>query len=172
MDVVGGKAVGARRTAERRRRREQTEAQPPTEALLTLLAHALELDRAALLLEDSPGGRLAPAAVHGPAALRAGELPDESAWSLILPIRRRGRTIGYLLLHRPTGAPLAPAEATLAERIGDGIAQIVENGQLLGELTYYYGPEYRDAGIRVLIEPNASGHCVERGRAAPPVWAA
>ena len=134
MDVVGGKAVGARRTAERRRRREQTEAQPPTEALLTLLAHALELDRAALLLEDSPGGRLAPAAVHGPAALRAGELPDESAWSLILPIRRRGRTIGYLLLHRPTGAPLAPAEATLAERIGDGIAQIVENGQLLGEL--------------------------------------
>ena len=126
--------MGARRTAERRRRQAEPEGLPSTEALLTLLARALGLDRAALLLEEGPGGRLVPAAVHGPAALRPGELPDQSAWSRVLPVRRRGRTIGYLLLHRPPEAAAGAADDTLAERIGDAIGQLAESDRLAADL--------------------------------------
>jgi signal transduction histidine kinase len=135
MDSGGERgAVGARRTAERRRRRVDSEGLPSTEALLTLLARALGLDRAALLLEESPGGRLVPAAVHGHPALRPGEPPDESAWSRILPVGRRGRTIGYLLLHRPAGTVIGAADDALADRLGEAIAQLAESGQLATDL--------------------------------------
>jgi hypothetical protein len=41
-------------------------------------------------------------------------------------------------------------------------------GQLLGQLSYYYGPEYQEAGVGFLVLPNASGHCVERPHPADP----
>jgi signal transduction histidine kinase len=125
--------VAARRTGERGRRQGEPEHPPVVEALLILLARALGLDRGAVLLEESPAGRLVPAAVYGPAVLGRDEPPDPASWSLALPVRSGGRTLGHLLLHRPE-TPLGPADQSLAERLAEGIAQLAASSHLAADL--------------------------------------
>jgi len=91
------------------------------DALVTLLARALRLERAALAFEE-PGGRLVPVALHGPVrveALGAGPKPGGGPWSAVLPVRCGPGTSGLLLVARAGGASLPPSALALAERVAE-----------------------------------------------------
>jgi signal transduction histidine kinase len=107
----------------------------PAAALLTVLARALAVERAALLVEESPGGDLLAVAVHGRVrlqALRRGETPGDGPWTLTLPVG--GERPGLLLLARRAGAALAPADRALAESLADAAARLVVQPEIDAEL--------------------------------------
>jgi two-component system sensor histidine kinase HydH len=123
-------AVGAATVGEQRRGdREGGTATAAT--LVNLVARALRLERVALLIEESPGGVLRPAAVYGRvhlAEMRPGELPEDGPWSLVLPIAGEERPIGVLLLARRGGAPLPPADVVVAEDTLEALASLLGRG--------------------------------------------
>ena len=129
--------VAARGAGAKRRRRGGAESPAAAGALVTLLARALDLDRAALLLEAAPRGELEPVAVHdvgGLVAVAPGAEPGCGPWSLVVPVRAQGRTIGLLLLDRRAGAPLRPADDALATQIAEVAARLVEQGRAGADL--------------------------------------
>jgi len=108
-----------------------------TGALITLLARAVGLERAALLLEAGPHGDLEPVALHNVARLPAippDAEPGAGPWSLTLPIECAGRPIGLLLCDRGGGTALPARDRALAERMAEAIARLVEQGRLAADL--------------------------------------
>ncbi len=106
-------------------------------ALLTAIVRALGLARAALLIEESPGGRLVQCLAHGRVALLSlhpGEPPGNGPWSAALPIHAEGRAVGLLLVARTEGVPLARADASLAAGLAEGFARLVAHPRLSAEL--------------------------------------
>jgi signal transduction histidine kinase len=105
--------------------------------LLVVLTRALELERAALMVEEEPGGRLLPAAVHGPVAslvmLPGGEAPG-GPWSAVLPVGSESHVFGTLLVARPGGTALLPADQALAGRFASAAANLLEHGRLTAEV--------------------------------------
>jgi signal transduction histidine kinase len=98
---------------------------------VTLVARALRLERAALLIEESPGGVLRPAAAYGRvhlAEMRPGETPQDGPWSLVLPIGGEEQPTGLLLLARRGGAPLPPADVAVAEEALEALASLLVRG--------------------------------------------
>jgi signal transduction histidine kinase len=105
---------------------------------LTVLTRALGLERAALLVEEEPGGRFLAVAAHGPVgvlSMRPGEAPPGGPWDAALPIRSGTHTLGLLLVARRTAGPLAPADEALAARFADAAAGFLEHGRLVAEVT-------------------------------------
>jgi signal transduction histidine kinase len=101
--------------------------------LLELLARALGLERAALLLEKTPGGPQIPIATWG--AVRPTTLePADESWSIVLPMDAGGRTIGRALLATPGGRPLTAAARALARRLVDGATALLAHTQLEHDL--------------------------------------
>jgi signal transduction histidine kinase len=107
------------------------------QAQLVLLVRALGLDRAALLLEESPGGAFAPVAVHGRVSL-ARVAPDGSPgggpWSAVVTVSVGGRTTGLLLLDRGGGAALSAADQTLATQLAEGAGRVAAHAGLAADL--------------------------------------
>src|SRR5262245_22927180 len=96
--------------------------------LVTLIARALRLERAALLVEESPGGALRPVATHGHVHLAAahwGQPPDDGPWSHTIAIGPEDRPVALLLLARRGGAPLPPADVPVAEETAEILAGLV-----------------------------------------------
>jgi signal transduction histidine kinase len=123
---VGGRgAVGERRTAGRRR----VEPEAPTSlaAVLELFAGALDVERAALVVEDASGGEHV-AAVHG-------DGPADAAWPVTLEARSAAGTPGRLLL-APRAGRLAAGDAALARRAADGLVELAESSRLATELAH------------------------------------
>ncbi|HLK11962.1 MAG TPA: ATP-binding protein [Candidatus Binatia bacterium] len=103
------------------------------------MARALRLERAALLIEDAPGGTFVRRAAHGAVRLRAltrGHEPEDGPWSVLLPIEAGGRQVGLLALARRGAAALAPADALLARRLAAAFASIVEHDRLSADLAH------------------------------------
>jgi len=106
-------------------------------ALVTLLARALHLERAVLLMEEVPGGALVAVARHGGAhidRLQRDEPPEGGPWSSAIPIRSGADATGLLLLARAGGAPLAPRDLALAQRLAEGAARLAEHGRMAADL--------------------------------------
>lgn len=106
-------------------------------ALLTAIVRALGLSRAALLIEESPGGRLVQRLSHGrvaPVSLRPGDVPSDGPWSAALPIQADGRRVGLLLVAKVDGAPLARGDGALATSLAEGLARLVEHPRLAAEV--------------------------------------
>jgi signal transduction histidine kinase len=104
---------------------------------VTLVARALGLERAALLVEDAARGMLVPVAVHGAAELaplRPGEAPGAGPWSHALAICASGHPAGLLLLDRAGGAPLSPADLSLAEHLAEAVPGVVAHADMAAEL--------------------------------------
>ncbi|MFN8543432.1 MAG: ATP-binding protein [Candidatus Binatia bacterium] len=109
------------------------------EALLTTLARALGLDRAALLIGEAPGRPYRSIARHGPVRVHSvspGEQPGDGPWSAVLPVGRADRTPGLLLVARPDGATLTGNDAGLAQQCAEAFAQLLEHGALAAELAH------------------------------------
>ncbi len=128
-----------RGAAARRQQRREGESEPASAAgaLLTLLARALRLERAAILVEESPGQALVPLAIHGRTQVQTvapGDAPEDEPWSLTRPSPSGGRTAGDLLLARPGGARLSPADAALAGALADLAAHVVDQARTRAEL--------------------------------------
>jgi signal transduction histidine kinase len=90
------------------------------QAALELLARGLDLERAAILVDDGRCGDLVPVATWGRVRLlrmAPREEPPDGPWSAVLPITARDGTTGLALLSTPDGRPLASAERTLARRL-------------------------------------------------------
>jgi two-component system NtrC family sensor kinase len=127
--------VAARAThAARRTRRVEEEDGPRTlaRALVSLLVRALDLERAAFLVEDEPGGTLRALATHGPRELRAisfGDPKPGGPWSLELPVPG-----GLLLLGRARGAALSATDLALVDEVAAGAGEILAQLRLVGEL--------------------------------------
>ena len=121
-------------TAARRRDGSARPALPS--ALLTIVARALHLERAAFLLEESPGGDFVPVAEHRVhlRALNPADPPTGGPWSLALPVRSGAGPAGLLLVDRGGGAPLAPPDRLLAEQFGEAAACLAEHGRIAGDL--------------------------------------
>jgi signal transduction histidine kinase len=114
--------------AEGRRRRDEPGSPLHAERLLAVLVRALDLERAALALEDGcDGADLARAAAYP----RAG---SGGGGAVALPIRSGGRTIGRLLLEPKDGRPLAAADQALAEALATSVSQVVESRRLAADL--------------------------------------
>jgi len=97
-------------------------------ALLSVLARALHLERAALLLEREPDGDLVTVATHGTvavAALSRGSAVPDGPWSALLPVRLADREPGLLLVARREGEPLPEDDLELAEVLCEGAAQFL-----------------------------------------------
>src|SRR6266566_3130989 len=121
------------------RRRDEAGSSTAVQSLVELLVRALGLERAALLVEKPPQGALVPVVVHGdppPASLAPGEAPGAGAWSLALPVGAGEGARGLLLLGRPGGAPLTPAERALAAGVADALVQLVESERQAAELRH------------------------------------
>ena len=106
-------------------------------ALVTLLARALHLERAVLLMEETPGGPLVAVARHGAAhidRLQRDEPPEGGPWSSAIPIGSGSDVAGILLLARAGGAPLAPRDLALAQRLAEGAARLAEHGRMAADL--------------------------------------
>jgi signal transduction histidine kinase len=102
-------------------------------ALLTAAVRSLGLARAALLVEEVPGGPFVRRAAHGLVRLRTlapDRAPHDGPWSAVIPIEAGHRRIGLLALARRHGAPLAPADARLARRLAGALAGLVERERL------------------------------------------
>ena len=105
-------------------------------ALVTLLARALHLERAVLLVEETPGGSLVAVAAHGAAhidRLQPGEMPD-GPWSAAIPVRSAAGVTGLLLVARAGGAPLAPRDLGLAQHLAAGAARLAEHRRMAADL--------------------------------------
>ncbi len=104
-----------------------------------LLGRALGLERAALLIEPSPGDALVTVATLGRVRLKT-MLPDatpgDGPWSADLPLHAAGRDTGRLLLARAGGAPLPPADRTLVRRLIDGAGEFLEQRNLRSDLLH------------------------------------
>src|SRR5437660_269951 len=104
--------------------------------LVTLLTRALHLERAVLLVEEAPDGTLVAVAQHGAGQierLQPGEPPGDGPWSAAIPLRS-GVGAGLLLVARAGGAPLAPRDLALAQRLAEGAAQLAEHGRMAADL--------------------------------------
>ncbi len=102
-------------------------------ALLTAAVRSLSLDRAALFVEEVPGGSLVRRATHGLVRLRTlarDRVPPDGPWSAVLPVEVGGRRVGVLALARRHGAPLPPADAALARRLAAAVAALLERDRL------------------------------------------
>jgi len=105
-------------------------------ALVTLLARGLHLERAVLLVEETPGGSLVAVAAHGAAhidRLQPGEMPD-GPWSAAIPVRSAAGVTGLLLVARAGGAPLAPRDLGLAQHLAAGAARLAEHRRMAADL--------------------------------------
>jgi len=106
-------------------------------ALVTLLARALHLERAVLLVEETPGGSLVAVAAHGAAhidRLQPGGSPEGGPWSAAIPVRSGAGVTGLLLVARAGGAPLAPRDLALAEGLAAGAARLAEHRRMAADL--------------------------------------
>jgi signal transduction histidine kinase len=85
---------------------------------MTLLARALQLDRAALVVAAPDGRRLDPVAVHGDVSDQdwLGETVRNAGWSAVLPIQD-GTNRGFLLLGRTGDGPLSDQDRALARSV-------------------------------------------------------
>jgi signal transduction histidine kinase len=105
--------------------------------MLAVLARALDLERAAVLLEETPGGPLLRRAAHGAVgvcALAPGAPPPDGPWSASLPIGAGRRPAGLVLLARAGGAPLGSADEALAARFAECVTAVAEHGRLRADL--------------------------------------
>src|SRR5207249_11268019 len=90
----GGRgAVAAERTAGRDERQAVPGRAVAVDAILALLGRALDLDRAAVLVEATLAGVLDIDPVLGPEAI------GRASWTLSVPLRSGAHEIGVLLLH-------------------------------------------------------------------------
>ncbi len=108
-------------------------------ALLASLVRALRLDRAALLVEQAPGGPFVPAATHGRVGVRVlapGVEPGDGPWSAVVPLQIGPRTAGVVLLDRNGDGPLSPGDRRLAERLDDVAARLVDAQRVAAELAH------------------------------------
>ena len=131
--------VGARRTAARRQRASEPAADTsPAGALVTAVARALGLERAALLVDDgsTPGFTSLASIGACPARVARPEAPAGGPWSAVLPIEHQSRTVGLLLLALPDGAPLPPDDVALAEGLAASAAALFEAPRLRAELEH------------------------------------
>src|SRR5947199_289737 len=104
--------------------------------LVRLLTRALHLERAVLLVEEAPDGTLVAVARHGAGQierLQPGEPPGDGPWSAAIPLRSSAGT-GLLLVARAGGAPLAPRDLALAQRLAEGAARLAEHGRMAADL--------------------------------------
>ena len=99
------------------------------DAILAVLGRALDVDRAALVLEDAPGGVFGLDPTLGPEAI------DQASWTLRLPLRSGAQEIGVLLLHTRGDRPLPAAEHALVEQVAAGLVQIAESQRLAEDVT-------------------------------------
>jgi signal transduction histidine kinase len=120
---VAGEGTGVQRRARRRGR-----AETAVQAALELLARGLDLERAAVLVDDARGGDLVPVATWGRVRLlrmAPREEPPDGPWSAVLPVMARDGAVALALLSSPGGRPLASAERTLARRLLLGIGRLL-----------------------------------------------
>ena len=118
------------------RAKEETERAEFAGTLVTLLTRALHLERAVLLVEETPDGTLVAVARHGAGQierLQPGEPPGDGPWSAAIPLRS-GAGTGLLLVARAGGAPLAPRDLALAQRLAEGAARLAEHGRMAADL--------------------------------------
>ena len=136
--MVAGGRTGARRRREGRGNGGlPAEVAGPAGAFLELVVRALGLERAALLLERSPGALLVPVATHGVGDLPPCEPdaePPGGPWTLALPLRSGLRVAGMLLLAPRGGVALPPADVDLASRMAEAAALLLEHAQLAADL--------------------------------------
>ena len=106
-------------------------------AQLALVVRALGLERAALLLEESPGGEFVPVAVHGAvpiARLAPSAAPGGGPWSTIVNVAAGGRPTGLLLLDRGGGAALSSTDQALAAQCAESAARVAAHPGLAADL--------------------------------------
>jgi len=124
---VAGECTGARRRARRTGRGDTA-----VQAVIELLARGLDLERAAILVDDAVGGGLVPLATWGRVRLLRTAprgTPPDGPWSAIIPITAGERTVGSALLARADGRPLSPTERSLARRLLIGAGAVLAGEQ-------------------------------------------
>jgi len=125
--------VEQRRVAEDGRRTAEPDGPAQLAPLLTLLARALDVDRAVVLATGADGVSRAVAsygAIGDPDRAAA----QAEAWTAAVALGRGPRALGSLLVHRRGGAPLAPADRALAERAAGSLGQILDAAHVAAEL--------------------------------------
>jgi len=130
-------AVATRKTAGRRRRRSEPESLSVAGDLLTLIVRAVPVARAAILLEERPGGALVPVATHGDVQLEPvpmGGKPSGGPWSLTLPVTGETGATALVLLDAGAGAPFSPEHRTVAVAAANVVAQLAGQTRLADEL--------------------------------------
>ena len=106
-------------------------------AQLALVVRALELERAALLLEESPGGSFASVAVHGSVSVMRvapDAAPGGGPWSAVVNVTAGGRPTGLLLLDRGGGEALSAADQALAAKLAESAGRVAAHPGLAADL--------------------------------------
>jgi signal transduction histidine kinase len=133
-------AVRGSEAARRRRRSDDEATGLPAliQASLALLQRALDLEQAALLIDEPGSADLIPIASVGCfrlGRLRSERIPEGGPWSLVHRVSSANGS-ALLLVARAGGAPLPPADRALAERTAEAAGRLLDQARIDTELVH------------------------------------